>query len=815
MKKILVRLLSVILALSLIPTIAFADSQANFEKGDPSTYWGVLYSSGDTDETFVKSVNVTTDMLDAKGAKNLAKEINAKLKELPEGRRVIDLTNFTYILGHDMKNYFFLNEDSKERLRKNTDSFFKELKALDTPIDYVIDDNEAGIVCYAIENKAIQNFKVDTESIAQTIKTKGHLYEEWIKEQLIAIEKLPEYQEIRPLLEQEGFVFGEEYDLEYINIFPGAQEPRRTVFYSKERPEGADIAYSIFNSVMDEGVFFTAYREVVFEQIRNYYPDIKFSNYGDGVGTGMVPMVNYQGTPSPATGHENLFITGTHTAMVRYGNFKDIVKFPPAEYPWDTMPNTAFNQLLHSMRSTQNNTIASNNEIPYMVWIGIKGWFNTGGQGGYQNFHGTDYYQEAMIHYGLCNPDPFLVYNQDSGSSGDDLNLLRRIFRQLGELVGFDDRRVIVPHLNQVVSWDQRYIVSGMYANGKGVFRVTPDLYCPGVSMDNFLVSTMDGVTFQIGNQYLKFPEGSYIYEPEDKLSEYGFWVITEEPVWPQEWRTDYDYLPDMPVATDDLEPHGIDYESTETLPDPNNYEKIKLVPDDYGKEDSASDKTEDKKEDAKEETTDKPVVSKPAATTLKLNPITGAGSKATLYTGGMPQDMVGHWAQHSLANMLGIGIMKGSDIGMEPNRLITKAEFLTMLTRILGVKTTAYKGGYDDVAEGAWYADVMATTASGGWIEDEGGKLNPDVDLTRAKMCIILANALGVTVDNASANFTDTYFLGSEAKNAVNLVSALGLIEGYPDGSFGPNNICTRAEVATIFERLLLKIPELYPSAK
>ena len=590
--------------------------------------------------------------------------------------------------------------------------------------------------------------------------------------------------------------------------FPGAQEPRRTVFYSKERPEGAEYAYTIFNETMDEGIYFTAYREAVYDQIVKYYPDIKYSNYGDGVGTGMIPMVNYQGTPSPATGHKSTFITGTHTALVRYGNFKDIVKYPPEDYPWDTMPNTAFNQLLHTMRSTQNNTIAANNEIPAMIWVGIKGWTSISGQGGYQNFHETDYYQEAMFHLGLTDPDPWLIYNQDSASQGDDLDLLRRIFAQLGELVGFEDRQVIIPTLNQVISWDQRYVVSGMSANGKGIFRITPDLYTPGVSMDNFLVSTMDGITFRIGNQYVKFPEGSYIYQPEDVVSQYGFWVITEEPVWPEEWRTADDSLPDMPVTTDDLKPNGADLESSETMPDPNNYEKKKIVEDDTpaGPTPSTpSAPSDDEKDD------DKPAVSKPAATTLKLNPITGKNTKPSLVAGGMPQDMVGHWAQHSLANMMGLGIMQGSDIGMEPNRLITKAEFLTMLTRILGVKTTSYKGGYNDVAEGAWYADVMSTTASGGWIEEDGGNLNPEVDLTRGKMCVILSKALGVTVDGASSNFTDTYYLGAETKNAINLVASLGLIEGYPDGSFGANNICTRAEVATIFERLLLAIPALY----
>ncbi len=808
MKKTLKRFLAVILALSLMPTFALAASQDSFEKGDPNTYWGVLYSPGASDETFVKSVNIKTTDIESKGAKALANEVAAQLKQMPEGRRVIDLTGWTYCLSDNMTNYFFLSEASKENLRKHTDDFFKALKETGAPLDYVIDDNESGIVCYAIENYAIQNFKEESESITQTIQTKGHLYEEWIKEELIKIEALPEYQAVRPRLEEAGFVFGEEYDLEFINIFPGAQEPRRTIFYSEERPEGAEVSYSIFNEVMDEGVYFTAYREAVFEQIIKYYPDILFSNYGDAVSTGKLPIYNYQGTKSRVSGKTSTWIPGNATAQVRYGNFKDIEKNAPDPYPWDTMPNTAFNQLLLSMFTTNNNTIAANNEIPYMVWVGMKTW-TPGGQGGYQNFHRTDYYQEAMFHYGLCDPDPYLIYNQDSESQGDDLNVLKSVFKQLGELVGFEDRRIIVPTLNQAVSWDQRYIVSGMYANGKGVFRVTPDLYTPGVSIDNFLVSAMDGVTFRIGNQYIEFPSGSYIYQPEEVVSKYGYWVITEEPVWPNEYRTVDDYLPDMPVATGG-EPNGYDLETTNTLPDPNNY--LKPIIEEESTAVTPSTPSETPSDNGNQQGA---VVQKPAATTLKLNPIMGIGSKITLVEGGMPEDMVGHWAQHSLANLMGLGIMKGSDIGMEPDRMINKAEFLTMLTRILGVRTTPYKGGYSDVAEGAWYADVMGTVASGGWIEDASGMLQPEVDLTRAKMCTILVKALGVTVDGASSSFSDTYYLGAEAKNAVNVATSLGLITGYPDGTFGPNNICTRAEMATIFERLLIIIPDLFAEGK
>lgn len=802
MKKTLTGLLAMLMVFMFIPCTALAAEQ--FEKGNPDTFWGILYSESVSDETLVRSVNIKTDHLIAKGAAALSKEVAAKLKEQPEGRRVIDITGFTYIMSENMQNYFFLSEESVEKLRKNTDDFFSALKATGAELDYVIDDNESGIVCYGIENAAISHFRSGSESVQDTIAKNGHLYEEWMKDELIRIEKLPEYQAVRPDLEAAGYVFGEEYDLEYINIYPGAQEPRRSRFYEEERPEGADTTFSIFNEVFNGSIFWKTYNEVVYETIVKYYPDIKFSNYGKAYGTGKLPVYNYQGTRS-APGVRGAYV-GTASSTVNYGNFKMIADNPPAEYPYEKMADTAFNQLLIEMIKNYNVVIGSAEKgLGFMPWVGMRTWVSDG-QSAYHNHYNTDYYNEMLLHFGMFNPDPFLIYNFDSTSYGDDLQLLRDAFKELGELVGFDDRKTIIPSLNAVPSWDQRYFLSGMEANGKGVWRITPDLFTPGVSIENFLVNTINGVNFRIGNQCIEFPEGSFIYEPEDKVSQYGYWVVTPDATWPNEYRS-LDYpLPDEPVDTADHMPDGINQEVSETMPDPNNY--LKPIIEEDSSTQVPSTQIPDKGASSSEQTTEAPVVT----THLTLNPIMGKGGKIQLFEGTMPADAKGHWAENSFSNMMAFGIMQGTDIGMEPDRMINKAEFLAMLMRVLGVKTTEYAGGYNDVSADAWYADIVGTAASGGWIQAETGSLlAPETNLTRAKMCAILVKAMGLATTEGSSEFNDLYYLNADAQNSIKAISALGLIEGYPDGSFRPNNICTRAEMAVVFERLLHVIPDLF----
>ena len=199
--------------------------------------------------------------------------------------------------------------------------------------------------------------------------------------------------------------------------------------------------------------------------------------------------------------------------------------------------------------------------------------------------------------------------------------------------------------------------------------------------------------------------------------------------------------------------------------------------------------------------------------TELILNPMKGSGAKVPLVTDALPADVSNHWAKHTLANMFAVGVMKGTENGMMPDSYVTKAEFLTMLARILGAQQIEYTGGIADVSEGSWYADVMNTAVAGGWIDADSvsGNAYPEIKLTRVEMCRILDNALNLEDSNADLTFTDSNLLVGANLKGVAAVSRAGLIVGYDDGSFAPYGLLTRAETAVVFERLLKLIPTLF----
>lgn len=112
-----------------------------------------------------------------------------------------------------------------------------------------------------------------------------------------------------------------------------------------------------------------------------------------------------------------------------------------------------------------------------------------------------------------------------------------------------------------------------------------------------------------------------------------------------------------------------------------------------------------------------------------------------------------------------------------------------------------SYGVSYDDVADTAWYADAVDYVTRNGLMDGTGnGQFSPNVTTTRAMLVTILYRLDGAYVDGVSA-FTDvpdnTWYT-----NAVVWANDLGLVTGYGDGTFGPDDPVTREQMAAILQR-------------
>lgn len=156
--------------------------------------------------------------------------------------------------------------------------------------------------------------------------------------------------------------------------------------------------------------------------------------------------------------------------------------------------------------------------------------------------------------------------------------------------------------------------------------------------------------------------------------------------------------------------------------------------------------------------------------------------------------------------------VMGYPDGTVRPNGSITRAEVSAILFRLLSDKTRdeyfTTESSFTDVKAGAWYNNSIATLEKAGVIVDtaKGGAFRPNEAITRAELAAMLAQfsdakpVKGVKFSDVSAEHW--------AYEAIAIAAKMGWIEGYPDGTFRPDATITRAEMMTLVNRALDRVP-------
>ena len=150
-------------------------------------------------------------------------------------------------------------------------------------------------------------------------------------------------------------------------------------------------------------------------------------------------------------------------------------------------------------------------------------------------------------------------------------------------------------------------------------------------------------------------------------------------------------------------------------------------------------------------------------------------------------------------------------DKTVRPQNGITRAEVATIFFRLLTDETrnanSTKSNSYSDVAAGAWYNHAVSTLSAMGIVKgDSYGKFNPNAPITRAEFAAIAAR-FDDKANTTTADFSD--IASHWAKNEISAASNNGWINGYPDGTFKPDNHITRAEAMTLVNRVLKRLPE------
>ena len=147
------------------------------------------------------------------------------------------------------------------------------------------------------------------------------------------------------------------------------------------------------------------------------------------------------------------------------------------------------------------------------------------------------------------------------------------------------------------------------------------------------------------------------------------------------------------------------------------------------------------------------------------------------------------------------------------PNRGMTRAEVATMFTRLLRerpVKGQRYYTGFSDIQDGDWYANTVGYAVQVGIVSGyPDGSFKPNKPITRAEFASIASrfDALAQGNNIAFNDLAPSHW----GYNAIRSAATKGWISGYPDNTFRPEKAISRAEVTSITNRMLNRYADLY----
>jgi len=173
--------------------------------------------------------------------------------------------------------------------------------------------------------------------------------------------------------------------------------------------------------------------------------------------------------------------------------------------------------------------------------------------------------------------------------------------------------------------------------------------------------------------------------------------------------------------------------------------------------------------------------------------------------------DLAGYeWAKESIYTLKNKGIISGvSSTSYAPANNIRRADFILILTRMLGINDS-FTENFADVAPESYYYNAVGSAKAAGIAQGSGNSFMPENTITRQDLITLAYRAflakgyIAETTDLTSLDaFADKDTISEYARTAMASMVSAGIIQGN-DGKVNPLGNATRAEVAVMCARLV-----------
>lgn len=202
-----------------------------------------------------------------------------------------------------------------------------------------------------------------------------------------------------------------------------------------------------------------------------------------------------------------------------------------------------------------------------------------------------------------------------------------------------------------------------------------------------------------------------------------------------------------------------------------------------------------------------------------------GGGSSSSFITGSIQKpitpeveenktetisDLENHWAKEYAYKMISKDIMKNDEANLfNPGRTATRAEIISWVAKISGIKAVDYRDEFSDVVKTDDFSGYLQAMVDEGIISQDV-KFRPDDNITREELCKVLyitlnnREKMSVNSDIDISKFTDKDNISKWAIDYVDGILDSGIMIGTSDTEFTPRGNCTKAQMAVVLTRLM-----------
>ena len=452
-------------------------------------------------------------------AEGLKRDMNAR----PEGSRYFQLTLVQTAFHTLAENAIYLDK-AAEFTKEWVVSFLDIYKSIGGKLDGIIVDLEY------IDSHAyyLYDFYVNNRGKGEN----KHIYWDVVEDPRYATQ-------VRPLLEKYGFEFYTELTDEKSEIW--------CINTRDKSITGHEDCYNIWNHVTDI-MEREAINEAVYYPLIERYPNANLSDYQSTTQNTWLRSLDTHGREVIL----NTVAAGNTTNWNLYIGFPENQYYGTAENPTYKKP-PSFNDAIFEAKPFNvfmyetnyfKNMLASSKDGNIDAWLAHY-QYGIGNTGHPTTYSGTPYYSEIVYHVGLLNPKSFLGYmivdvNNATRTAND-------LMKELTRVAGASDRKPLAPQ----PSWNGSYVLTGMYAAGRNIWRLTPDTSV--VSLKDFKVSDNDP-TFSVDGVTITFPGGKILKDSNIyQAGSCGFWIETDKDVEPIVTASDDRYR-NNPAFLEDFE---------------------------------------------------------------------------------------------------------------------------------------------------------------------------------------------------------------------------------------------------------------------